>query len=116
MRFTKMHGIGNDYIYVHCPNGLDFDPHAVALALSPRHTSVGSDGIIFNEGLVTVGKNAFASCTRIDFIQFSSSMTGVDVYAFGLGQMVELVIPFDELYEQYSELFKEYAHIEIRRD
>ncbi len=46
LRFTKMHGIGNDYIYVHCPNGLDFDPHAVALALSPRHTSVGSDGLV----------------------------------------------------------------------
>lgn len=46
LHFTKMHGIGNDYIYVHCPNGLDFDPSAVARKLSPRHTSVGADGLV----------------------------------------------------------------------
>ena len=31
LTFTKMHGIGNDYIYVHCPHGLDFDPCLVAI-------------------------------------------------------------------------------------
>ena len=41
-----MHGIGNDYIYVHCPHGLDFDPCAMARKLSPRHTSVGADGLV----------------------------------------------------------------------
>lgn len=46
LHFTKMHGIGNDYIYVHCPDGLDFDPCAVAKKLSPRHTSVGADGLV----------------------------------------------------------------------
>ncbi len=46
LNFTKMHGIGNDYIYVHCPDGLDFDPCAVSRKLSPRHTSVGSDGLV----------------------------------------------------------------------
>ena len=46
LTFTKMHGIGNDYIYVHCPHGLDFDPCLVAKQLSPRHTSVGSDGLV----------------------------------------------------------------------
>ena len=46
MKFTKMHGCGNDYIYV---NGfvekLD-DPGAVAKKISPRHFGVGSDGMI----------------------------------------------------------------------
>lgn len=46
LKFTKMHGIGNDYIYVHCPDGLDFDPCAVSRMLSPRHTSVGADGLV----------------------------------------------------------------------
>lgn len=46
LKFTKMHGIGNDYIYVHCPHGLDFAPCAVAKKLSPRHTSVGADGLV----------------------------------------------------------------------
>ena len=44
--FTKMHGIGNDYIYVNCMNGELPDPEGVALKMSPRHFSVGSDGLI----------------------------------------------------------------------
>jgi diaminopimelate epimerase len=46
MRFTKMHGIGNDYVYV---NGFDqtvADPPAVARAVSDRHFAIGSDGLI----------------------------------------------------------------------
>jgi diaminopimelate epimerase len=46
MRFTKMHGIGNDYVYV---NGFEQgveDPPAVARRISDRHFGVGSDGLI----------------------------------------------------------------------
>jgi diaminopimelate epimerase len=46
MRFTKMHGIGNDYVYV---NGLDqpvADPVRTAIAVSDRHFGIGSDGLI----------------------------------------------------------------------
>jgi diaminopimelate epimerase len=47
LHFTKMHGIGNDYIYI---NGfeetLPADLPKLARQLSPRHTSVGSDGLI----------------------------------------------------------------------
>ena len=46
MHFTKMHGIGNDYIYVNCMNGIDFDSEQVSVALSDRHFGVGSDGMI----------------------------------------------------------------------
>ena len=46
MKFTKMHGIGNDYIYVNCMNGIGFDPEKVSIALSDRHFGVGSDGMI----------------------------------------------------------------------
>ncbi len=46
MKFTKMHGCGNDYIYV---NGFEehlADPSEVARRISPRHFGVGSDGMI----------------------------------------------------------------------
>ena len=46
MRFTKMHGIGNDYVYV---NGFDQrvdDPAALARAVSDRHFGIGGDGLI----------------------------------------------------------------------
>jgi diaminopimelate epimerase len=47
MRFTKMHGLGNDYIYV---NGFaekpPADPAKVAVAVSDRHIGIGSDGLI----------------------------------------------------------------------
>ena len=46
MRFTKMHGIGNDYIYVNCMEGMDFDPVQASIRLSDRHFGIGSDGLI----------------------------------------------------------------------
>src|SRR5205814_9969613 len=47
MRFTKMHGIGNDYVYVDCVrNKPPTDPAALARAVSDRHFGVGSDGLI----------------------------------------------------------------------
>jgi diaminopimelate epimerase len=47
MRFTKMHGIGNDYIYVDCiTNPPPRDPAALSKAISDRHFGVGSDGLI----------------------------------------------------------------------
>lgn len=46
MKFTKMHGIGNDYIYVNCMEGIDFDPVRESVRLSDRHFGVGSDGMI----------------------------------------------------------------------
>ncbi len=53
MKFTKMHGIGNDYIYINCVEGTDraetvekgFAPRLAEL-LSDRHFGIGSDGLI----------------------------------------------------------------------
>ena len=44
--FTKMHGIGNDYIYIDCFKYTVDDPAHLAKIMSPRRTSVGSDGVI----------------------------------------------------------------------
>jgi diaminopimelate epimerase len=46
LRFTKMHGIGNDYVYVDCFAAAVADPAALARRVSPRHTGIGSDGLI----------------------------------------------------------------------
>lgn len=44
--FTKMQGIGNDYIYVNCMSGEYFDPAELSAVMSPRHMSVGADGLV----------------------------------------------------------------------
>ena len=46
MKFTKMHGIGNDYVYVNCFQETVKDPCAVAKFVSDRHFGIGSDGLI----------------------------------------------------------------------
>ena len=46
LRFTKMHGCGNDYIYVNMMEYTIADPHTVAIALSDRHKGIGSDGLV----------------------------------------------------------------------
>jgi diaminopimelate epimerase len=47
MRFTKMHGAGNDYIYLDCfRNSPPRDPAGLSRAMSDRHFGVGSDGLI----------------------------------------------------------------------
>jgi diaminopimelate epimerase len=47
MRFTKMQGIGNDYVYVDCfANPLPRDPAALARKIADRHFGVGGDGLI----------------------------------------------------------------------
>lgn len=46
MKFTKMHGIGNDYVYVNCFEEEVKDPGRVAKFVSDRHFGIGSDGLI----------------------------------------------------------------------
>lgn len=46
MKFTKMQGCGNDYVYINCFKEKVDDPNALAVEMSERHFGVGSDGII----------------------------------------------------------------------
>lgn len=46
MKFTKMHGCGNDYVYVNCFDERVDDPGRVAKLVSDRHFGIGSDGLI----------------------------------------------------------------------
>lgn len=46
MKFTKMHGCGNDYVYVNCFEEKVDDPAKVSQAISDRHFGIGSDGLV----------------------------------------------------------------------
>jgi diaminopimelate epimerase len=46
MKFTKMHGIGNDYVYVNCMQAPIEQPAAVSRFVSDRHYGIGADGLI----------------------------------------------------------------------
>lgn len=46
LRFTKMHGCGNDYVYINCFEETVEDPAALAVRLSDRHKGIGGDGVI----------------------------------------------------------------------
>ena len=65
MKFTKMHGIGNDYIYVNCFEEVVSDPERLAIVMSRPHFGVGADGLILIEadmcgnGIRCVGKYVY---------------------------------------------------------
>ena len=46
IKFTKMHGIGNDYVYINCFEQQIENPSELAIKMSPRRFSVGADGVI----------------------------------------------------------------------
>lgn len=46
MKFTKMQGIGNDYVYINCFKETVKNPERLAVLVSDRHYGIGSDGLI----------------------------------------------------------------------
>lgn len=46
MKFTKMEGLGNDYVYVNCFQEKVENPESLAIKVSDRHFGIGSDGLI----------------------------------------------------------------------
>lgn len=46
MKFTKMHGIGNDYVYMDCTKEELNHPEEIARLVSDRHKGIGADGLI----------------------------------------------------------------------
>ncbi|MGL4790254.1 MAG: diaminopimelate epimerase [Anaerotignaceae bacterium] len=46
MKFTKMEGCGNDYVYINCFEEKVENPQELAIAMSERHFGIGSDGIV----------------------------------------------------------------------
>lgn len=46
MKFTKMHGCGNDYVYINCFEENVGDPARLSTIISDRHFGIGSDGLV----------------------------------------------------------------------
>jgi len=46
VQFTKMHGAGNDYIYVDATNSVERNWSSISIAMSDRHKGIGADGLI----------------------------------------------------------------------
>ena len=46
MKFAKMHGAGNDYVYIDCFKEKVDNPEELAIVVSDRHKGIGSDGLV----------------------------------------------------------------------
>ena len=58
MRFIKMHGIGNDYIFVNCFEEQVNEPEKLVVSLSNRHYGIGGDGLILIKPPHSAGADA----------------------------------------------------------
>jgi diaminopimelate epimerase len=73
MKFTKMHGIGNDYVYVSTfDQKPPTDPSSLAIRISDRHFGIGSDGLI----LISPSERADASMRMFNADGSESEMCG----------------------------------------
>lgn len=95
MRFTKMNGIGNDYVYVNCFLEEVEDPPALARFVSERHFGVGSDGLI----LIRPSKKADfqmdmynADGSRGEMCGNGIRCVGKYVYDYGLTDKTEVTV------------------------
>lgn len=95
MKFTKMHGIGNDYVYVNGLKETIEDKPAMARFVSDRHTGVGSDGlIIINKSDVADFEMEMYNSdgSRAEMCGNGIRCVGKYVYDYGLTDKKELAI------------------------
>ncbi len=79
VKFTKMHGIGNDYIYIDCFKESLQNPEELARMMSPRRFSVGADGVI----LICPSKVADAKMRMFNLDGSEGKMCGNGVRCVG---------------------------------
>ncbi len=72
MKFTKMHGAGNDYVYINCFEETLSNPVETAIQVSHRHFGIGSDGLI----LIKPSKDAAAEMEMYNADGSISEMCG----------------------------------------
>jgi len=95
MRFTKMHGIGNDYIFVNCFEEIVQDPSRQALIMSRQHFGVGADGLVLIESSDTAdfGMRIFNSDgSEAEMCGNASRCIGKYVYERGITEKTELTL------------------------
>ncbi|NLW19925.1 MAG: diaminopimelate epimerase [Clostridiales bacterium] len=93
MRFTKMHGIGNDYIFINCFEEVVEDPERLALQMSQPHFGVGGDGLVLIESSETAdfGMRIFnADGTEAEMCGNAARCIGKYVYERGMTQKTVL--------------------------
>lgn len=95
MKFTKMQGLGNDYVYVNCLEEVVENPKEIAIKVSDRHFGIGSDGLI----LIKPSDKAdfFMEMYNADGSQSEMCGNGIRcvgkyVYDFGLTKKTEVTI------------------------
>jgi diaminopimelate epimerase len=79
IKFTKMHGIGNDYVYINCFTEQVDNPNELAKIMSPRRFSVGADGVI----LICPSKMADAKMRMFNLDGSEGKMCGNGVRCVG---------------------------------
>ncbi len=95
MRFTKMHGIGNDYIFVNCFEEVVSDPERLALVMSQSHFGVGADGLVLIESSETAdfGMRMFNSDgSEAEMCGNAARCIGKYVYERGMTQKTDLTL------------------------
>lgn len=95
MRFTKMHGIGNDYLYVNCLEEVVHDPSRLALVMSRPHFGAGADGLVLIEPAkgADFGMRIFnADGSEAEMCGNAIRCIGKYVYERGLTDKTELAI------------------------
>jgi diaminopimelate epimerase len=95
MKFTKMQGLGNDYVYVNCFEEAVENPSELAIKVSDRHFGIGSDGLI----LIKPSDNADftmdmynADGSRSEMCGNGIRCVGKYVYDYGLTDKTEISV------------------------
>ena len=97
MKFTKMHGLGNDYVYIDCTDNKNVidTPGELSKKISDRHFGIGSDGLILikNSDICDFRMQMFnADGSEAEMCGNGIRCVGKYVYDFGLTNKTNITI------------------------
>lgn len=95
MKFTKMEGLGNDYVYVNCFQEQVDNPQELAIRVSDRHFGIGSDGLILIKPseIADFTMDMYnADGTRSEMCGNGIRCVGKYVYDYGLTKKTDILI------------------------
>ena len=95
MRFTKMHGIGNDYVFVNCFEEVVPNPSRQAIVMSKPHFGIGADGLVLIEPSDTAdfGMRIFnADGSEAEMCGNAARCIGKYVYERGMTEKKDLTL------------------------
>ena len=98
MRFAKMHGLGNDYVYVNAFEEQVSDPPALAVAVSDRHFGIGSDGLVLIAPSTVADfrmEMYNADGSRAEMCGNASRCVGKYVYEHGMTRRMQITLETD---------------------